>query len=105
MQAPVKAAPHDGGGAVGEGVSADDVNHGAHHGPAILSDGRQQRLQPHLVHLTVTVQEHQHLPCRAQRAKIHSAMERKHAMQCKHLLDKATLGDLHGDYLPQSARV
>lgn len=62
VQAPVKPSTHNWGGAVGESVSTDDVNHRAHHSPAVFSDGSQQRLQPHLIHLTVTVQEHQHCP-------------------------------------------
>ena len=64
VQAPVEAPPDDGGGAVHERVGADDVDDGAHHRAPVPLDRRQQRLQPHLVHLAVAVQEDQHLPCR-----------------------------------------
>lgn len=61
VKPPVEATPDNGGGGVGECVGRDDVNDGADNGVAILLDGSQQRLQPRLVHLTVTVQEDQHL--------------------------------------------
>lgn len=62
MQAPVEASTDNWGRAVGEGVCADYVDDGANHGAAGFPDGRQQRLEPQLVHFTVAVQEHQHLP-------------------------------------------
>lgn len=61
VQPPVEAAPDDGGGRVGERVGGDDVDDGADDSAAVLLDGRQQWLQPCLVHLAVAVQEHEHL--------------------------------------------
>lgn len=61
VKPPVEAAPDDGGGRVCERVRGDDVDDGADDGAAVRLDGSQQRLQPRLVHLTVTVQEDQHL--------------------------------------------
>lgn len=61
VQPPVEPSPHHRGRAVGQRVGADDVDHGAHHRPAVFLDGGQQGLQPHHVHLAVAVQEHQHL--------------------------------------------
>lgn len=62
VQAPVEPPPDNGGGRIGQGVRRDDVDDGTDDGVPVLLDGRQERLQPRLVDLTVAVQEDQHLP-------------------------------------------
>jgi hypothetical protein len=62
VQPPVEAAPHDRRRTVGKCVSANDVNHWAHHSVWVLTDGGQQGLQPHHVHFAVAVQKYQDFP-------------------------------------------
>lgn len=62
VQAPVEPSTDNWGRAVGKCVCTDDVNDRANHSAAGFPDGRQQRLEPQLIHFTVAVQEHKYLP-------------------------------------------
>lgn len=59
VQPPVKPPPDNRGRGVSEGVRRDDVDDGTHHCVAIFLDGSEQRLQPGVVDLAVTVEENE----------------------------------------------